>query len=590
MNRRGYLRAALLLTLALARPVWADGPARDYVIFSINVQDFAHPALSAATLRKLVSIHERHRVPVDFYLTTTMADVCPPDLIAQIKTSRYVSVSYHVRPPAPYYLNYDWLGLRDMTAEQLRATILRYETHGLDLATGQTTPTHGGYGKLKELLGYAPVVVAPQSGMEAGRTVAAVFRELGARMFALHGRAINLGDQQDGVWLRPEHTDLKLFEHPGGDAGQLIAAAFAAAHRNPAARAPYFVGVKMHDNDFFATASAWVTTYVRGRRSPPWTLTNPAPLLSEPKSAALWSLYEAAVAHAARQRDQLTALNAPGVLALLGEKPEAVQLASGAAPAQTTAKAPWLYVAGTLHIETRRQSWPDPDALLAFCQRATKTGMRWSIGADIGWLEGEPRAGELIRATEALGVQWDVHAHALADRANCAAAIQRLGGHPTAVASGLLVRELDSLRAPIRGRNGATFQAQVVWGFAFQPGHGQGADDLAVGLWRPKSATEHAVHDPRGSLIAFGSAYNTLAWLEQFAREKPASVRDAKVVGASVMLVPRTLRIVNTDDGIEAIETWAARFGARPQVRWATIAETAQAWLAQGGLPSRIKL
>jgi hypothetical protein len=247
-----------------------------------------------------------------------------------------------------------------------------------------------------------------------------------------------------------------------------------------------------------------------------------------------------------------------------------------------------------MHIETRRQSWPDPDALLAFFKRATATGMRWSIGADIGWLDGEPRAGEIIHATEALGVQWDVHAHKLADRANCAAAIKRLGGHPTAVASGVLVGELDSFRAPIQGRDGATWQARVLWGFAFRPGHGPGADDRAIGLWRPKSSAEPAVHDPVGTLIAYGSGHLGLAELERFASKKPASVGDAKVIGVSVMVAPRRLRTIGADDGfgdgLETIEAWAARLAKQPQVRWATIAETAEAWSAQGAVPSRIKL
>ena len=43
-------------------------------------------------------------------------------------------------------------------------------------------------------------------------------------------------------------------------------------------------------------------------------------------------------------------------------------------------------------------------------------------------------------------------------------------------------------------------------------------------------------------------------------------------------------------DDLDALETWAARLATQPQVRWATIAETAEAWLAQGAIPSRIKL
>ena len=65
------------------------------------------------------------------------------------------------------------------------------------------------------------------------------------------------------------------------------------------------------------------------------------------------------------------------------------------------------------------------------------------------------------------------------------------------------------------------------------------------------------------------------------------SLRDAKVVSASVMFSPRTMSVTGSEDGIEAIEAWAARMAALPAVRWATIAETAEAWVAQGSVPSR---
>ena len=144
----------------------AGGQFQDCVIFSINVQDFARPDRSVATLQRLIVLHEKHRVPVDFYLTTTMADLYAaqaPELIEQIKKSPFVSISYHVRPPSPYYTKFDWLGLRELRADQQWETIRRYETHGLDLATGQTTAQPGGYEKLRSLFGYAPVCVSAQA-------------------------------------------------------------------------------------------------------------------------------------------------------------------------------------------------------------------------------------------------------------------------------------------------------------------------------------------------------------------------------------------------------------------------------------------
>src|SRR4051812_24999196 len=105
-----------------------------------------------------------------------------------------------------------------------------------------------------------------------------------------------------------------------------------------------------------------------------------------------------------------------------GQGPQRADPGAAARPAGQAMKTT-LYPSCTMHIEPSRRSWPDPDRLIAFFRRATAAGkegrtqgMRWSIGADIGWLEGEPRAGEVVRALETLGVEWDVHAHQLADR------------------------------------------------------------------------------------------------------------------------------------------------------------------------------
>jgi len=581
---------------------------RDCVIFSINVQDFAHPDESVATLRRIVDINTKHQAPVDFYLTTTMADVLEakaPDLIALARTSSIVSVSYHVRPPSPHYTKFDWLGLRQMTAAQQHETILRYETHALDLTTGKTTDKVGGYQKLKDLLGYAPVAVSAQSDAELGRTANAVFKELGARMFAVHGRPPNFGDRRDGVPLRPELADLRLFLHPGKDAGKLIEDAFTEAHKVSGARAPYFIGVKMHDNDFIAERSAWLTAFMDRNRRPPWDLAHPAPLKSEPARAAQWKLYEDAVAYVAAQRPRFTALNAPRVLAMLDE--QGAKSPGGNSPApvnppepapRAAAPAPLLYVSATMHIETRRFSWPQPDAFVKFFERATlagrapgrTNGMRWSVGADIGWLEGEPRAAEIIRATEKLGVQWDVHAHQMADRATCAALTKKFGGHPTAVASGLVVTEIDAMRRPLTGRDGATWQARVVWGLAKFARHGPDSDDAAIGVWRPQSNEQFATHDPAGNLIAVGGSRLGLAEVERLAQQTLTNRTAPPVQQATVMVPPATLKLRGTEEGIEAIEAWAARLAALPSVRWATIEETAQAWVEAGGVNSRLTL
>ncbi len=568
---------ALILALASCAPALAETEA--YVVFSINVQDFTYPDRSAEVLRRIIDLHEKLGVPVDLYLTTTMVDLyeeSAPDLLERLKTSKFASVSYHVRPPCPYYTKFDWAGLSEMAEAELRTRIREYETHGLDLASGRPTQEPGGYAKLAKLLGYAPVAASLQSDAGVGSTVQEVFQELGARMFAVHGRAVNLGDKKGGAWLRPEHYDLKLFQHVGEKASDLVEAAVDEARKTHGARAPWFVGVKMHDNDFFAEKSAWTTVYMNRRRMPPWDPTIEAGVLPEERQSAMWELYEAAVSYVAAQGERLEAVNAPRLVEKLEE---------GSAEPREDGQA-LLYLSGTMHIETKRQSWPDPDALIAFCERATAAGMRWSIGADIGWLEGEPRAAEVIRATEALGVKWDVHAHRHEDRASCAAAIRKMGGDPTTVASGATLDEVELLRAPVVDAKGNRWQAEVLWGAVVHPRHGLGSDLNQIGVWRPRSGEAFSEHDADGTLIAVGGGHLDLTEAEALATEVASSQEGPPVWAASVMVQPKSLCVQGTEDGIDAIEAWAARVSKNASVRWATIAETAEAWVAAGAVPS----
>lgn len=575
---------ALVVSFFLAASPGAASAASAHITFTLNVQDFSYPDRSANLVRRVVSLHEQRQVPVDVYLTTTMVDLFEaqaPDLLTKLRTSPWVAVSYHVRPPSPFYNGYDWLGLSRLPPDQQAAKILSYERHGLDLTTGQPTTASGGFSHLTDLVGAAPWVASALPDAELRASVNGVFGELGARFTLVHGRSVNLGDTLDGLYLKPEHVDLKLFEHVGEAAATVLETAVSEAGAAPGGRAPYFVGVKMHDNDFFAEKSAWVTVYGSSKR-PPWNPSLRASLLSQERQDAVWSLYEAAVGHVAAESPRLTAISAPGILRMI----------SGG----TTASPTVLLVSGTMHIETRPESWPDPDAFVAFLGRATaagksssQPGMRWSIGADIGWLEREPRAGEVIRATEALGVEWDVHAHELSDRARCAEAITRLGGHPTRVASGLLTSELDSLRPPLTSPGGTVWQALSLWGLSIRPNHGPGADDLAYGLWRPLSGASFQTHDPNGTLIAVGGGDKTLAGTESAAAAVQSTAGLPPVLSASIWVTPATLLVEGGNDGIDAIEAWAARLAANPAVRWATISGTADAWIAAGGVPSRME-
>lgn len=572
-----------------------SGPATagDWLTFSINVQDFAYPDRSAATVDRIVTLHESHKVPVDIYLTDNALatfETSYPDLITRLRGSPYVALNYHIRPPKPYYAAYDWAGLSALAASDQVSRIRIYESHVTDLATGQPGATTGGFARLKQLTDDHPVIAAFQADAALYAPVAQVFRELGASMTISHSAPyINLGTTTQGLSVRPEHYDLKLFESPGQSAARLIEAGFAAAHATAGAASPYVVGVKMHDNDFFARASAWTNTYINAPRTPPWDITTRAGLKSDADMQAQWTLYEEAVAWADSNRSRVAAANAWGLGAALA-----------AAPAT-----PLLYVSGTMHIESNRLRWPNPDKLLAFFRRATAagkvgsqgSGMRWSIGADVGWLDNEPRAGEIIRTLGALGVEWDIHVHSAADRTLAAQKIVALGGTPNNVLSGVIVTDIDSLRSPLAGSGGYTWQADSLWGLARAGNHGTGSEDLSNGLWQPRSNSEWQAHDPAAGLAVVGGGSRTLSAAEALAEKMAQGARGgytAPVYSATLMLDQVTLTVADavtattTTDGIDQIEAFAGRVGLLPHVRWASLSGSAAAWRAAGSVPSRI--
>lgn len=292
----------------------------DYVLFSINVQDFSYPEISAAVLDKIITLHETYNLPVDIYLTDVMAQLYAeqfPQLLERLKTSPVVAISYHYRAPRPYANNYDWLGLRNMSADELYQTVLRYETRAVDPVSGQTTDTPGGYQYVASLIGYPPYAASSLSNnANTDSTIIRVFKELGAQMTVVHGRAINLGDVKKGLFIRPEHYDYMLFQNVGTNPVASFENALTQAHASQGIT-PYFVGVKMHDNDFFAEQSAWLTVYVDGGKRPSWDPTLKSPLLSQAEQDAMWAMYEQTVLYVASQSDRISTVNLPMVLDMI---------------------------------------------------------------------------------------------------------------------------------------------------------------------------------------------------------------------------------------------------------------------------------
>lgn len=296
-------------------------PPEAYALFSINVQDFSYPDKSAALLDKIITLHEQYNLPVDIYITDTMAAIYAeeyPALWEHLRTSPMVAVSYHYRAPRPYANRYDWLGLEDMGAKEKYETILRYETHAVDPVSGETTNSPGGYQNVATLLGYPPYAASSLNGIASINTaVMQVYRDLGARITVTHGASMNLGDTKDGLPIRPEHKDYKLFEHTNEDAGQAFETALIEAKNNAGENTPVFIGIKMHDNNFFAEKSAWTTVYLNNKRTPNWDTTQKSTLLSQTEQDAIWSFYEETLQYVATQQGRMRIVNLPLVLEML---------------------------------------------------------------------------------------------------------------------------------------------------------------------------------------------------------------------------------------------------------------------------------
>ncbi len=253
---------------------------KKYISFTLNVQEFLFVEEGIETVNKVIDLHEQYNIPIDIYLTTAIVQIYEeqaPELLERLKTSNVVAVSYHVRPPLPYYSNYDFLGLDEMNEEELYETIVNYEEHALDLNSGLSLENEGGYEYLKQLIGYAPLCVGTQAGTGVvAETVSRVFKEKGVMFTVVHGNSftpydsgeclsirqdMKLGEKRYDIYIRPENVDLRLFQCLDKDVGDVIEDGFSYFNSGQV-----FLNIKMHDNDFYSEKSAWTTAYLGGPR------------------------------------------------------------------------------------------------------------------------------------------------------------------------------------------------------------------------------------------------------------------------------------------------------------------------------------
>ena len=306
--------------------------SRIHVLFTINTHDWVYLEDSAATLNRVIDIHERYDVPVDIYLTDPMVQAyhtAYPELLTRMRSSELVAVSYHVRPPSPYYPNFDHVGLDALSDQELYDLLFEYETHALDLVTGAPdADAPGGFEYLRELMGYAPPAVGTNTG--GGRiteTLFQIYRELGTTFRVVHGRGIDLGERSYGVLNRPEHVEIKLYENSHGEAAtEVIEGAIAESCPDEAESCtePIFVNIKFHENNFYTDGTSWWPCFFEDARKttplePPFDLSASEGVVEfkpEQTIQNLWDIYEGAVRYVSDNPERFRSLN---MVTLVGE-------------------------------------------------------------------------------------------------------------------------------------------------------------------------------------------------------------------------------------------------------------------------------
>ena len=297
-----------------------------YTDFVINTHDWVLPEQSAVTLNRIIDLHEKYQIPVDIFLDDQIVQVYQeqyPELLLRLKTSPVVAVSYHLRPPTPYYWDWDWLGLAAMDDVTLYNTIKNYEEHRIDLVTGLPTAEPGGYQFLKDLMGYPPFIV---SGIETTRnihqTACKIWLEKGAIFSLKHEGDTAWGEKSDGLWLRPEDIEVKVYELTDQTTGEEILVE--ALAKVPTDRAS-FVNLKWHENNFYSEETSWRFTYGKkqgGTNKPPFDVDraiNDAVLKSSAEQNEMWQRYEELLIYVKNQPEILTAINARNLAEMLNK-------------------------------------------------------------------------------------------------------------------------------------------------------------------------------------------------------------------------------------------------------------------------------
>lgn len=301
---------------------------KNYILFTLNYNEWAFPEKSAAALKRVIEIHEKYNVPIDIYVSDpTFQNLVStsPEVLRKLNASSVVAIAYHIRPPMPAYEGYDFLNLVSMSEEDRYNTLLNYEQHKLDLETGKAMTDEGGYQYVKDTIGYPPTTVSVENSGPIANTMKQVYADLGAKLSVKHaGNAVNfaLGKKDGKLYVRPEDMEIKLYEHTqeyGLDeaaAGKVIEDAIV----NEGLNGSLFINIKMHDNNFYAAMPAPFWDVYGHDKNPPFDLSAAYEheLLTDQEVAETWAFYESTVAYVSHHPELYTAVNMFDVEEMLG--------------------------------------------------------------------------------------------------------------------------------------------------------------------------------------------------------------------------------------------------------------------------------
>ena len=306
---------------------------KGYITFAINTHDWMHVDQSADIILRLVGLYEKHGVRGDFYLTAPMTQhyaESRPDVIRRLRESN-MTISYHIRPPHILYPGFNDR-LRDLDSEALAKTLVDFESHRLDMTTGELLSDQpGGYTYVAETFGRKPVALGIPTGNPRERKAARqTYQKLGSRVIVEHHESGTKLDQPfewvDGLLMRPSDFSITRWAAAGDRPGRRGMGNFwwnmistpRTADYNPTAylkkrlaeweaSRPPIITCLIHENNFFrARSTPWALVYYSDTRKsrmlePPFDLSTPdASVARSPEDCeAIWRAYEEVVAYAA---------------------------------------------------------------------------------------------------------------------------------------------------------------------------------------------------------------------------------------------------------------------------------------------------